>query len=131
MACYRNKLALRAKIRNLNLKSQLSSSYRSQRSHGQTDMARSTRLVMLIKNICMYILYGVGKSPSLLCKRLTEIIISFARVYKSKCILMYPIKLFRYILNSVFTLSLRFQLVPSITQLVSCLSAWCVRPRGS
>jgi len=39
---------------------------------GQTDMARSTRLVMLIKNIYT--------SPSLRCKLLTEIIIPSARV---------------------------------------------------
>jgi len=44
--------------KNLHAKSQLSSSYslRSQRSYGQTDMARSTRLVILIKNI--YTLWG-------------------------------------------------------------------------
>jgi len=44
---------------------------------GQTDMARSTHLVMLIKNI-----YFIGSetSPTLRCKLLTEINIPSARV---------------------------------------------------
>jgi len=43
---------------------------------GQTDMARSTRLVMLFKNI-----YSLcGRKRSLRCKLLTEIIIPSARV---------------------------------------------------
>jgi len=46
---------------------------------GQTDMARSSRLVMLIKNIYFM---GSETSPSLRCKHLTEIIIPSARVYK-------------------------------------------------
>jgi len=44
---------------------------------GQTDMARSIRLVMLIKNI--YTLWSES-SPSLRCKLLIEIIIPSARV---------------------------------------------------
>jgi len=56
-------------------------SYKTERlvcveTDGQTDMARSTRLVMLIKN--KYSLWG----PSLRCKLLTEIIIPSARVLK-------------------------------------------------
>jgi len=46
------------------------------KTDGQTDMARSTRLVMLIKN--KYSFWG----PSLRCKLLTEIIIPSARVLK-------------------------------------------------
>jgi len=54
-----NNLVLRTKLRNLNVKSQLSSSYNfrdSQRSHGQTVrwtdvMAKTTRILILIKNI--------------------------------------------------------------------------------
>jgi len=54
-ACW-NKLALRKKLKNLHAKSQYPSSYsfRNCRAHPtdrQTDMARSTRLVILIKNI--------------------------------------------------------------------------------
>jgi len=48
---------------------------------GQTDMARSTRLIMLIKNICIYFT-GSETSPSLRCKLLTEINIPSARVLK-------------------------------------------------
>jgi len=46
---------------------------------GQTDMARSTRLVMLIKNIYIYFM-GSETSSLLRCKLLTEIIIPSARV---------------------------------------------------
>jgi len=44
----------------------------------QTDMARSTRLVMLIKEYIYFM--GSETSPSLRCKLLTEIIIPSAKV---------------------------------------------------
>jgi len=61
-----NKLALRKKLKNLNAKSQLSIIYSfrdlSVHTDEQTKMARSTRIVILIKNI--YTLWG-QKRPSL------------------------------------------------------------------
>jgi len=57
-----NKRALRIRLRNLHAKSQLPSSYSFIQisafiqTGGQTDMARSTRLVILIKN---FLIYGV------------------------------------------------------------------------
>jgi len=49
------------------------------RTDGKTDMARSTRLVMLIK---IYILLRSETSPSLRCKLLTEIITTSARLIR-------------------------------------------------
>jgi len=74
VAYLRIKLALRTRLRNLNLRSHFSvfdsfrdlSVHTDRRTDEQTDMARSTRLVILIKNIYtlwVYILSDVSSIP--------------------------------------------------------------------